>query len=198
MYWTTPSIYAADLYTAQMLQQQQMSMLQQQQMSVQQASQHLLRQAQAAQEQHQLWLAQTQADAHHHEAYQRMIDADRARSREELARVEQARAQAARNRESAERRAQELLMEHLTEAQRKTIKDHGWFVVEGGRSKKLYRIRTSGVAGNIDELYKEKVTHRLCCHLDHAIPRYDHYLAQKLALELDEARFLNTANRHAA
>jgi hypothetical protein len=56
MYWTTPSIYAADLYTAQMLQQQQMSMLQQQQMSVQQASQHLLRQAQAAQEQHQLWL----------------------------------------------------------------------------------------------------------------------------------------------
>jgi hypothetical protein len=107
-------------------------------------------------------------------------------------------AQIARNRETADRRARDLLFDHLTEAQRETIAKHGWFLVEGGKSKKKYRIDIAMVAGNIAELERERVTHRLCCHLEHVIPTHDHFLAQKLALEFDEERFLLTANRRRA
>jgi hypothetical protein len=98
----------------------------------------------------------------------------------------------------ARTRSRELLLAHLTEAQRKTFRDNRWFVIQGGKTKATYRIRDAGHAGNIDVMQGERVTHRLCCHCDHSIPVYDNMLAQKLTLECDEEAFLRLANRHAA
>jgi hypothetical protein len=96
-------------------------------------------------------------------------------------------------------KSRELLVSHLTKEQLRTFEKNKWFVVEGGRSKQLYRIRDGGYSGNIDVLAGERVTHRLCCHcLDSAVPIYDHLLAQKLHLQYDEDAFLQIANRHAA
>lgn len=124
-------------------------------------------------------------------------------SAEERRRVEE-RAQLARDeharREAAHQRAQELLLEHLSPAQRDTLTRNGWFIVEGGRSGTKYRIRNRGVAGNIDVLGNgDRVTHRLCCHAaDGGIPQGDQWLSQKIMLELAEDEFLRKANRHAA
>lgn len=99
-------------------------------------------------------------------------------------------------------RSKELLLVHLTAKQRETFERKLWFVVEGGKSKQLYRIRNSGsYSANIDVLEGKpgKVTHRLCCHLaDYRVPLYDHLLAQKVWIEHDEDDFLRQANRHAA
>jgi len=99
-------------------------------------------------------------------------------------------------------RSRRLLLSHLTAAQRDTFEKNHWFVVEGGQSRQLYRIRNSGsYSANIDVLegLPGKVTHRLCCHLrDGSIPLFDHLLAQKVWIERDEDQFLRTANRHAA
>src|SRR5215472_30724 len=55
--------------------------------------------------------------------------------------------------QAASKRAMELLRENLTEKQRKALDKHGWFLVEGGRSKKTYRVYGDrGYAGNIFEL----------------------------------------------
>lgn len=95
--------------------------------------------------------------------------------------------------------AHDLLLEHLTEAQRKTFAKNGWFVVEGGRSKTQYRIRSGSIAGNIDVMSGKRATHRLCCHApDHVMPHGDHLLAQKMMLEYAEDDFLKIANRTAA
>lgn len=99
----------------------------------------------------------------------------------------------------ARQRSRELLLEHLTDAQRETFEKNQWFVVQGGKSKKEYRIRTSsGYTGNIDEMRSDKVVARWCFHASYEIPEYDHYLSQKIALELDEERFLKIANRRMA
>ena len=100
-----------------------------------------------------------------------------------------------KKRQEAEERAQDLLLECLTEEQRKTVKEHKWFVVKGGKSGKTYRIRTNTVAGNVEELEEEKATSKFCCHLNHKMPRPDHHLAQKMMLEYDEDEFLRVANR---
>ena len=108
-------------------------------------------------------------------------------------------------------RARELLVSHLTAEQRETFERNRWFVVKGGKSGKLYRIRVGEfVAANIEVLDDRqgylfeversvKITHRLCGHLHfHECPLPDHFLAQKLMLEHDEDEFLRIANRHAA
>ncbi len=98
----------------------------------------------------------------------------------------------------ATERSRVLLLEHLTPTQRETIEKNGWFVVEGGKSKQKYRIRTQSAAMNIDVIDGDKVKHRLCAHLPSDIPHYDHFLAQKLMLEADEDHFHTVARRHAA
>lgn len=99
-------------------------------------------------------------------------------------------------RDAARARARELLLEHLTPAQRKTFEEKAWFVVEGGRSKKRYRIEARGVAGNVSLLDKRgSVVATYCGHADHSIPDYDQYLAQKLMLEANEDAYLALANR---
>jgi hypothetical protein len=145
---------------------------------------------------------------------------DRARAAEDELRYyyeQQQRNQAANIRQhhakAAQDRARELLLAHLTPAQRATFEENKWFIVEGGLSKQRYRIRDTGhMVANIDVLdvpkilgrddhpdaiHEAKVTHRLCGHCDISeVPLYDQLLAQKMMLELDEERFLKLANRH--
>lgn len=98
----------------------------------------------------------------------------------------------------AELQARDLLLRCLSSEQRASLERDKWFVVEG-RSGRRYRVRDLGhTVANIDVLEGERVTHRLCGHLqDGAIPLADHLLAQKLMLEGDEDSFLRLANRHA-
>lgn len=123
------------------------------------------------------------------------------RAQAENARIEAERAHFKQEEErsaAARARALALLRSHLTPAQRQTFATNKWFVVEGGRSKAKYRIRSHACAGNIEILDGERVTHRLCGHCDSSIPLGDQLLAQKLMLELDEDEFLKLANRRAA
>jgi hypothetical protein len=91
-------------------------------------------------------------------------------------------------------RSRELLLAHLTPAQRKTFEENDWFVVKGGKTGRHYRIGTKSYAGNIVILGKDdKMEGSICCHADH-LPLYDHHLAQKLALMYDEERFLRIGN----
>lgn len=101
-------------------------------------------------------------------------------------------------RQAALDRSRELLLAHLTAAQRETFEKRKWFVVEGGVTKRSYRIRTETYTGNIDVLNGDKVRHRLCVHCVANIPLHDHHLAQKLSLQYDEEYFLSIANQQAA
>lgn len=103
--------------------------------------------------------------------------------------------------DAAKDRARNLLLDNLTTEQRETFEKNGWFVVEGGKSKKRYRIggKDGHVAANIEVLSGDEVSHRLCghCHVAKA-PLGDQLLAQKLMLEHAEDDFIQIANRHAA
>lgn len=116
--------------------------------------------------------------------------ADRAEANERL--------EAARAGARARARARDLLIEHLTPAQKETFEKNGWFIVEGGKTKTKYRIRCGGYTGNIDVYGSGGITHRLCVHCAHDIPLHDHLLAQKIMLEFDEDTIVKKANRHAA
>jgi hypothetical protein len=97
-------------------------------------------------------------------------------------------------------RAQALLLEHLSPAQRETFDKNKWFVVEGGKSGKKYRIEANDdLVANIAVMDGTMIRHRLCGHCDiRRVPLADHLLAQKIMLESEEDEFLRVANRHAA
>jgi hypothetical protein len=101
---------------------------------------------------------------------------------------------------AARKRAREWLLSLLTPDQREVFQRNKWFVVEGGKTKRRYRIRADNyLVANIDVLDGDVVTHRLCAHSDLSeLPLEDHLVAQKLMLESDEDEFLKIANRHAA
>lgn len=101
---------------------------------------------------------------------------------------------------TAQSRALDLLIKHLTPEQRETFQKNKWFIVEGGRTGRRYRIRDKGnMVANIDVLEGNSIAHRLCGHCAaHEIPLADNLLAQKLMIEADEEAFLRIANRHAA
>lgn len=130
-------------------------------------------------------------------AYRARTEEEQLRQQEQHRLAMLAAEQRTRENQAALTRSRELLFAHLSEFQRKTFESHKWFVVEGGKTKQKYRIRTETYAGNIDVLNGSRVSHRLCVHCD-SIPLYDHHLAQKLALEYDEERLLQIANRQAA
>jgi len=100
-------------------------------------------------------------------------------------------------RKDANAKAMAILNENLTELQRAALKKHGWFLVEGGKSKKLYRIKSHSYAGNVRELCAEgkRELVQYCCHADGSIPIGDQLLTQLLALRHDEDHFLQRANR---
>jgi hypothetical protein len=97
------------------------------------------------------------------------------------------------SRTQAFEKAKELLLTHLNEEQRKTFRERGLFIIEGGRSKAKYQIQTEGIVANVKRLTDNQ---KLCAHLECQMPLYDHILAQKLMLEYDEDSFLAIANRH--
>jgi len=114
-----------------------------------------------------------------------------------LARDEQYRKErdaAERKRKAAEKRAEELFHEHLTEPQRKEVKEKRHFHVISETGKR-YRIHTDSGSGNVSELGEDgKVAQRYCAH-PYGVPKFDQILAQKLALEVCENEFLRVANR---
>jgi hypothetical protein len=80
------------------------------------------------------------------------------REQTEAARLAAIQAQAQRaneelqRRQAASDRANQLLLDHLTPAQRDTYTKNGWFIVQGGRSKTKYRIRSGSLVANVDVL----------------------------------------------
>jgi vacuolar-type H+-ATPase subunit H len=116
-------------------------------------------------------------------------------NREREQQIQEAR-ERARVREAGAAKAKEVLLDHLTSEQRETVEKNHWFVIEGGKSKKKYRIGTKAIAGNVEELDdKGKAIARYCCHLAYSYPPHDHHLTQKLMLEWDEEEFLKKANK---
>jgi hypothetical protein len=131
---------------------------------------------------------------------QERMEAENARlelQRQAIAEANRIEMERAKERRLSSEKAKQLLLEHLTSEQRETVEKNGWFVIEGGRSKKRYRIRSSGVTGNVEEMDGERVIAKYCCHISHSYPRSDHHLTQKLMLEWDEETFLRLANKTA-
>jgi len=93
----------------------------------------------------------------------------------------------------ADEKAKTLLFSQLTEEQRKSFVESGWFLVLSKRSGRQYRVHVSHLVANVTRLEDGA---RLCAHCDPSLPRADHLLAQKLMLEYDEEAFLQVANRH--
>ena len=140
----------------------------------------------------QLQLSDPEAYRRHQEAVRRAHEEQRQREAEANRQFEER----AKLRKEAAERAQELLLVHLTPEQRESVVKNKWFVVEGGKSKKKYRIKTTAAAGNVLELDPEgRVVASYCCHADHSFPMGDQHLTQKLMLECDEDAFLRVANR---
>lgn len=89
----------------------------------------------------------------------------------------------------AAKKAEELLLEHLSPVQRESYLTHGLFIVE--TKKNRYQLHK---ASNTRKLNKDgKATHSYCIHT-HGVPRQDELLGFKLLLEANEEEFLKTAN----
>lgn len=104
-------------------------------------------------------------------------------------------AQAARViREEADKKAEAILLAHLSPSQQHQYRHHRYFelITKNGRYR-LYH----GWAGNVKKLRDSDHAEvdQYCIHPSIAVPYADNLLAQKLMLELDEDRFLKTANR---
>lgn len=106
----------------------------------------------------------------------------------------------------AQRRAEQLLLENLTEQQRESWKHNRFFSVDSADGRRTYRIR-SGITGNVLVIrdadvpwHKPRrpdgVLRAYCCHLtpNAQCPVEDNVLAQKLWLEAREEDFLAMAN----
>lgn len=91
---------------------------------------------------------------------------------------------------AAEARAERLLVEHLSLAQRAAYEKGRFFEVVAAKSR--YRIYHDGGVRRLGEDGREVASY--CIHPDEAIPVGDLALAKKLLLETDEAAFLRTAN----
>ena len=120
--------------------------------------------------------------------------------RAQEARLERARIDrevAARKRQEAITRADELLMGSLSQEQKVDMERDGFFFVDSKRPGRRYRLR-NGRSGNVDVMENNTVLHRLCAHPAMQVPDGDTRLAQKLMLEHQEEAFLGRANRFPA
>lgn len=97
--------------------------------------------------------------------------------------------------DAAKKRAWELLCSHLSEKQRETLDKNGWFLIEGGKSKKTYRIYANSYAGNIRELAEDKEVMRYCVHATGEFPLGDQLLTQAISLRFDEDYIIGKANK---
>lgn len=92
---------------------------------------------------------------------------------------------------AAEAKANKLLVEHLSDEQRKTLAEKNYFDVQIG--EKTYRIHR-GTHGNVRLLDTDGKEKTLFCVQPSGVPVPDCMLAQKLHLEADEPGFLRAAN----
>jgi hypothetical protein len=98
----------------------------------------------------------------------------------------------------ARERAQVLLREHLSDAQKAELADKRFFSLSTIDSKtgeeRLYRIH-QGRSGNVEQVDATgKRLRRFCIHPHIECPDEDTMLAQKFWLETQEDRFLQVAN----
>jgi hypothetical protein len=96
----------------------------------------------------------------------------------------------------AKAKAEQLLVEHLTEEQEKAWKENRAIFVTA-KSGRRFKIK-EGRAGNIEEINAEgKSIRSFCVHVEpYNVPDADNVLAQKLALEHNEEALLRVANSH--
>jgi len=97
----------------------------------------------------------------------------------------------------AKQRAEELLLKHLTPAQRADYLRSKWFIVEGRAGERFKVHSDRGVHGNITRLEGEREIERLCFRAQDAanVPHHDHLLTQKLMLQHHVEEVLRTAGR---
>jgi len=100
-------------------------------------------------------------------------------------------------RKEADAKAMALLRENLTPQQLEDLDKNKWFLVEGGKSKKTYRINATRYAGNIYELDGAKEVASYCVHANDSIPLGDQLLTQTISLRHDEDHIIGKANRRA-
>ena len=87
----------------------------------------------------------------------------------------------------AQRRAEELLMSHLTQEQRETYRSHGWFQLDG-RDGSRWTIRRD--AGSVNVTRTTQSGTRVYCSYLEGAPRADTLLVQKLCIEAAGGRGL--------
>jgi len=96
-------------------------------------------------------------------------------------------------RQQAAKRAEQLLLAHLTKEQAQAWTENRAIFVTG-KSGKRYKL-TDGHGGNMQELGPDgQPVKGFCVHVGNHIPSPDNVLAQKLALEHDEEAILRLAN----
>lgn len=118
-------------------------------------------------------------------------------ARWEERRAEQVREADARQleREAAQARAEELLLSLLSDEQRATYREHGWFEVRGSSGRR-WRVRNRGQSGNVDLMPEigDVREATFCAHPAERLPDADAHVAQMLALVTDDEAFERTAN----
>jgi hypothetical protein len=95
-------------------------------------------------------------------------------------------------RKEATKKAEELLLLHLTDEQKKQYLEFEYF--ETTVDDRVYRIK-KGRAGNVYLIDNGKPKFKYCAHPNDYTPDGDAMLAQLLMLKTDEAGFIKTANR---
>lgn len=102
-----------------------------------------------------------------------------------------------RQRLEADKKADNLLAEHLDDGQRDAYKRCGEFYVVGSDGVR-YGVKPAQRSNNVQEYSADgRRVARYCAHLPHDIPAADNALAQKLAIETDVEAFKRVANRSA-
>lgn len=94
----------------------------------------------------------------------------------------------------ARARAEELLLDNLTDEQQADYQETQSFRVISADGERVYRVKR-GWSGNVELIRPDgRVAARYCIHPREWVPEQDNMLAQKLLLETDEQAFLRIAN----
>lgn len=126
---------------------------------------------------------------------ERREQADRVMRQRHVEDMERA-AERTREATAARARAEELLIEMLSDEQRATYEQQQWFAVRGSESGRVYRIGR-GTVNNVSRLSadEQNIDRVLCAHPPE-IPDADCHLAQMLLLVTNESEFVRIANHH--
>ena len=89
----------------------------------------------------------------------------------------------------ADERAKELLLSNLTDEQKKTFTDKGYFECVGNRTGKTYRIH------NYRNINTRCGNDKYCVVQGNDVPLSDQLLTEKMLIENDEDKFLKVANK---